>query len=245
VNKIIVVDPDVVEETNRSRTVGTTPQDVLNKRPKVEVMARLAAQINPRLHVVTVRGSVYDLPIALKLREADVIFCCTDNLSSRLVLNRMAYQYMIPVIDTGLDIQCEEEGKIRSAGGRVMTLLPNSPCLECTGYLNALELSREIAQIEAGDKPHHSYISGTPEEAPAVISLNGIVASLAVNEFLHLLTGLETQREPGMYKMYRILNGTVQTYRMQAESKCTLCDEVKALGDTVMLPCRKQSTESC
>jgi molybdopterin/thiamine biosynthesis adenylyltransferase len=47
----------------------------------------------------------------------DMIFCCTDNLSSRLVLNRLAFQYLISLIDLGIDIECSEEGKIRTAGG--------------------------------------------------------------------------------------------------------------------------------
>jgi len=237
VGKIIAIDNDIIEESNRSRIVGSRIDDVKYKTPKTEVMKRLGKEINPKLETVAVSGSVNDLSIALKLREAGVIFCCTDTLTSRMVLNRIAYQYLIPVIDTGLDIQCSEHGKIRVAAGRVMSILPDGPCLECMGLLDAKTIQQELAQIERGETPHYSYISGFSVEAPSVISLNGVVASLAVNSFLNLLTGFEGKVQR-TYQMYNVLEGTVKLYEMKAEVNCTLCKEVKALGDGVNLPCK-------
>jgi len=238
VSKFVLVDPDFVEESNLSRIVGSKLKDAKERRPKVEVMRRLGKEINPDVQIALVRDSVYNLSAALKLRDVDVIFCCTDNLTSRMVLNRMAFQYLIPFIDMGVDIQCSEQGKIRTAGGRVMVILPDGPCLECLGLLNAETTQREIEQIESGKEIRYSYISGEVVHAPSVIAFNGVVASLAVSEFLNLLTGFEQQKELSTYQMFRILDGTVRSYELTPATPCNLCREVKALGDNINLPCR-------
>lgn len=230
VSKLIIIDDDVIEESNLSRIVGSRPSDV--GKPKVEVMERFGKEINPNTEIVAINDSVNNLSVALKLREAEVIFGCTDNLTSRIVLNRIVFQYLIPVIDMGVDIQVEKD-KIRSAAGRVMVLLPDAPCLECMGYLKPEQIQQEI---EAMGKS--SYITGVPVRSPSVISLNGVVSSLAVTEFVNLLTGFEWQREPNRYQMYLILNGIVKLYDKKSEKECTLCREVKGLGDSINLPCK-------
>ena len=235
VQKIICIDNDVVEKSNLSRLVGATLEDVEKKRSKVEVMGRLGKQINPSLNFVGINDSVNNFSAAIKLRDADIIFCCTDTLASRMVLNQIAYQYLIPMIDTGVEIQSKGKGKIRSAGGRVMVILPDGPCLGCLGILNPAAISQEKEQAS---EQRTGYITGEKMSAPSVISLNGVIASLAVTEFLNLLTGFEGQKGIMTYQSYRILKGIVQRIEMKPLSDCTLCTEVKALGDNIRLPCR-------
>ena len=237
VEKFIIIDDDLVEESNLSRIVGSMPKDATNRTPKIKVMKRLGRQINPEVRISSVKDSVNNAQVALILRDADVIFCCTDNLLSRIVLNRMAFQYLIPLIDMGIDIQCNEQGKITTAGGRVMVILPDGPCLECLGILNSEMIQQEMRQIEEGQRARRSYISGATVEAPSVISLNGVIASLAVTAFLSLLTGFESQKDPDTYQVYRVLKGDVRLATMTPTNACTLCKEVKSLGDGVNLPC--------
>ncbi len=248
VEKFIIIDDDVVEESNLSRIVGSMPKDATNRTPKVKVMKRLGRQINPEVRISSVKDSVNDAQAALMLRDANVIFCCTDNLLSRIVLNRMAFQYLIPLIDMGIDIQCNEQGKITTAGGRVMVILPDGPCLECLGILNSEIIQQEMRQIEEGQRAQRSYISGAAVEAPSVISLNGVIASLAVTAFLNLLTGFESQKDPDTYQVYRVLKGDVRLATMTPTNSCTLCKEVKSLGDGINLPCdmsRKEMQTKC
>jgi len=237
VEKFIIIDDDLVEESNLSRIVGSMPKDATKRTPKVKVMKRLGRQINPEVRISSVKDSVNNAPVALMLRDADVLFCCTDNLLSRIVLNRMAFQYLIPLIDMGIDIQCNEQGIIATAGGRVMVILPDGPCLECLGILNSEIIQQEMRQVEDGQRAQHSYISGATVEAPSVISLNGVIASLAVTAFLSLLTGFESQKDPGTYQVYRVLKGDVRSATMTPTNSCRLCKEVKSLGDAINLPC--------
>jgi hypothetical protein len=94
-----------------------------------------------------------------------------------------------------------------------------------------------MRQIEEGQRAHRNYISGATVEAPSVISLNGVIASLAVTAFLNLLTGFESHKDQDTYQVYRVLKGDVRLASMTPVKACTLCKEVKALGDSVQLPC--------
>lgn len=232
VSSFILVDDDTIEESNLSRVVGSMPEDAQKKRLKLEVMERLGKSINSSIEIAPLIDSVCSASAAMKLRDVDVIFCCTDNLTSRMVLNRMAFQYLIPVIDLGIDIQCDAHGGIESVAGRVMTILPDGPCLECMSILDANVLSEEAAQRDS----RHGYIIGARIRNPSVISLNGVVASLAATEFIRLLTGFATDEEAA-YQLYLPLKGIVRKEKMTPAKKCTLCKEVRAFGDVVDLPC--------
>jgi len=237
VKHFIVVDPDVVEETNRSRLIGSTASDVKSCVAKTELMKRIAQAFDCRIKIEAIQDSVYTLSTSRRLIEADVIFCCTDNLHSRMVLNRIVYQYLIPLIDVGLEIQAYG-GIITSAGGRVMVVLPSGPCLDCVGILDARVVSDEISALTSGGLTTGHYVSGEPIENPAVISLNGVVASLAATELLNLISGLESYRTAETYKVYRVLEGDVRLVEMKAERQCGVCVEVQGKGDGGKLPCR-------
>jgi molybdopterin/thiamine biosynthesis adenylyltransferase len=238
VSKVLVIDPDTVEESNLSRLIGSKSDDALDKKLKVSVMERFANEIRPDTRVIAEKGTIYDISIAQKLLDTDIIFCCTDNLTSRMILNRISYQYFIPVIDTGVDIQCTSIGNIRSAAGRITVLLPDEPCLGCIGILEPERLAKEADELLLGKEPRNEYISGISTFAPAVVSLNGVVASLAVTEFIDLLTGLEKQRDPKMYQMYRVLGGDVRLYSKENLTGDKICLDVKGMGDGLDLPCR-------
>ena len=230
VQAVIPVDEDILEESNLTRNVGSSRSDI--GRPKVQVIHELGLRINSDLKSEPLRGSILYASVGRKLRGVDVIFCCTDNLRSRVVVNRMAHQYLIPLIDTGVDIQPDptEARKIRRIGGRVMLVYPDGPCLGCLGILTPQLIQAEIE----GELP--SYVQGQNIAAPSVISLNGTVASLAVTEFLNLVTGF-AQRGTRTYLVYDGMNGLVKACALLAVEDCQLCAEVKALGDKVPLPC--------
>src|SRR5207249_6359893 len=101
VGRIILVDADRIEASNVSRVFGSVQSDISAKTPKVEAFTRWAAQISPGTRVEAYARSVLESEIAARLREADVIFGCTDNHTSRVLLNQMSYQYLIPYIDMG------------------------------------------------------------------------------------------------------------------------------------------------
>lgn len=238
VHGIVRVDDDLVEQSNLSRLVGAANTDIA--QAKVMVAERLAQSINPGLAGTSIQESVLHLDVAMRLRDADVLFACTDNLRSRVLLNRLARQYLIPLVDVGVDIQPDVDSPevIRAIGGRVMVIYPDGPCLACLGILNPEALAMEDAR--EGRSP--GYIMGQKVPAPSVISFNGVVASLAVSEFLNLATGY-ARRTQRSYLVYDGLRGAVRPVAMTADC-CGVCPDIKAAGDLLRLPGIQAGTEN-
>src|SRR5882724_3649540 len=83
IGRIILIDADRIEASNVSRVFGSVQSDISAKRAKVEAFTRWAAQISPGTRVEAYARSVLESEIAAKIREADIIFGCTDNHTSR------------------------------------------------------------------------------------------------------------------------------------------------------------------
>jgi|GEM_PF-1957755 len=60
VGRIIIVDPDIVEQSNLNRLAGSTLKNTKSKTPKVDMLARYAAQINPEVKVIPIRASILE-----------------------------------------------------------------------------------------------------------------------------------------------------------------------------------------
>ncbi len=76
-------------------------------------------------------------------------------------------------------------------------------CLSCLDLLDQNQIARDNMSPEQRAADAHIY--GVARDAlegtgPAVVSVNGVVASLAVTEFMALATGI---REPAAHLVYR------------------------------------------
>lgn len=232
VGRLTIVDDDGAEEANRSRVVSMTPGDVAQKTAKVDIMKRYGEAVNPAVRLEAVRGSSEDVGVQRLIREADFIFCCTDNIASRVPLNRLAYQYLIPLLDMGMDLQRSgRPGEIRAAAGRVMLIQPDGPCLECMGIITGEALNREGGRRPCGDDDENPA-----SHAASAIFLNGVVASLAVTRWLDALGAFQRERKPGLYEMFLPLHGTLKAYSLEPAVKCTLCKELRGFADDLALP---------
>jgi len=229
IRKFVIIDQKRMKLPNLSRLIGSTKDDVAKKLHKTEIMKRVAKEINPEIEIITINDSVEKPEVALRLRDVDVVFCCTDNYSSRAALNRFCFQYYIPLIDMGIDIEVKEKGKIRTAGGRVMVLTPDQPCLSCLQIITPEALQKE-KEIQTG------YVTGDDVADPSVISFNGVVSSLAVTEFIDLLTAFEKRKDLGTYQIYDILKGAVFRQPYPLVKPCGVCSEIRGLGDCEPLP---------
>lgn len=240
VGSVLAIDDDRLEASNHSRVVGATHQDLDEPPLKVDVAKRLAQQISPELKFRALAGSVLDLDVALELRACDVVFACTDNLWSRAVLNQLAHQYLIPLVDMGTRVVAQEH-RVKDAGGRVFVVRPGHSCLYCIGVLDAERVGKEaLPPAERERQAREGYVAGAGIQNPAVISLNGVVASLAVTEFLDLATGfMGYQRGRGSIE-WEVLQGVVWRAEDVQRTDC-VCNQdgiAFAKGDALALPCR-------
>lgn len=233
VRAFTLVDPDAIEETNLNRVVGARADDV--GRSKVDVAHRFIERFATDAIVRPVIGDVVRASIARHLVDADVILCCTDSHGSRSVIQQVAYQFLIPCIDIGSTITAHG-GQITGIFGRVQLLGPDQPCLWCTGLLASEQVRRDLmSDFERRADP---YIQGAREPAPAVISLNGTVVSLAVSMLLGIVTSVPIDAR---HLIYNARESTLRPVRGVAQPDCFICSHagVVGRGDTQQLFARQ------
>lgn len=233
VGSFLLIDPDQIERSNLNRVANATPEDVGND--KVDVAARYIRRVNPRAVVDTLAEDVVRSRVARRLGDLDFIFGCTDSHGSRSVLQQVAYQYLVPCIDMGAIIVMRG-ADLSHVHGRVQLLAPGLPCLACSGLLDATEVRRDLmTPLERKSDP---YIIGAREPAPAVMSLNATVASLAINMLLATVAGLP---DTARHLHYSALGARLRRMGTTALANCYICsprDGVLARGDDTPLMAR-------
>ena len=197
VGHIALFDDDIVDVTNLNRLHGARRADADAMRPKVEVVAREIAGFGLGVRAVPIPHWIGDSLCRDALKACDVIFGCTDDHDGRLLLNRLAYFYLIPVIDMGLAIDPGPEGcGLRDLTGRVTVLFPEAPCLLCRSIVDPVmardEGLRRRSPEEYERRKREAYVRGGGDPAPAVVTFTTATACLAVDELLHALTGFRS-----------------------------------------------------
>ena len=205
IGHVTVVAPDHVTAPNLSRLVGATRRDVWLRRRKTHLASRITRRLGGKTRITKISQPLIAPAATGHLLGCDLIFGCTDNQLSRTVLNTIAFQFYLPGIDLGVELQTA------SMGGRVTWLSPGGACLWCMGVLDPETV--RVEQLPAALRRHEEargYIQGTDEPAPAVISINGVIASLGVTEMLARLTGFAGESSRSSLLLYRLTDGVVR-----------------------------------
>jgi len=216
VTNFALADADAVSKSNLNRLVGAGEGDV--GAPKVEIAARVIGSIQPnaRVDIAPAPFNAYSPPA--EFARATVLFGCVDEDSARLELVRHASAHEVPYIDLASDVAAGGE-----FGGRVVFAKDGERCLSCLGELDQHALAR--AQMTPEQRAADDRIYGIERDAlndggPSVVSINGVVASLAVTEFMAWRTGL---REPAGHLNYRGDRGTVGRRADPERTYCHYC----------------------
>jgi molybdopterin/thiamine biosynthesis adenylyltransferase len=190
VSELSISDGDSFENTNVNRVYGSKLSDIGKK--KTEIINDLASQIGLSTKINVFDRSINYKSVATGFKSCDIIFGCTDDHLGRSILNRFPIHYLIPVIDMGVKIKSDGD-KIESVEGRVTTLLPYSACLFCRGRLSAEHITAESLEAfnpeQAKERRRDGYIPELDETNPSVIPFTTNIASIAISEFLHRLSG--------------------------------------------------------
>jgi molybdopterin/thiamine biosynthesis adenylyltransferase len=193
VSRFLLVDPDRVDITNLNRLHFATRSDAIARRYKVDVVGDAIAHIGLARSVVRIWKHTDSPESRDALRSCDVVFGCTDDHLGRNFLNRLAYFYMIPVIDMGVLIDPNEQGGYDSFDGRVTVVQPGYPCQVCRQLISSQKMLEE--GMRRNDPARYEqyrragYVEGGTDPSPAVVTFTTEIAAVAVNEFLHRLTG--------------------------------------------------------
>jgi molybdopterin-synthase adenylyltransferase len=226
IRRFLLIDSDLVEETNLNRIVDATKSDV--GHPKVLVADRYLRAFETQVSSVPLVGDVVRDSVARRLLDADFLLCCTDSHGSRAVVQQVAYQHMIPCIDMGSTITQENES-ITGIFGRVQLLAPGLPCLWCSELLDAAAVRRDMTN--EAERRLDPYIVGSRERAPSVISLNGTVVSLAVSMLLGVVAGAPID---ATHVIYNARASTLRSVQGTPRPDCFICSTngVLARGDS-------------
>lgn len=188
--RILVSDDQTLDPTNANCVYGSRviDADIL----KVKLIERLAADIGFETKIIPIPRPITFESVLKQFRHCDIIFGCTDDEWGRSLLTRFSIIYGVPVFDLGVKVDAEDE-KIRSVQGRVTTLMPAEACLYCRNRISAehvrVETTRVLDPERAEQEERDGYIPALGDPSPAVIPFTSMVASSAIAEFLHRLTG--------------------------------------------------------
>ena len=197
IGRLVLIDPDVVEEKNLNRILNGGKEDAYLGRPKVFALASAVARMGLGQELLPLPINLVSQRAVREVAACDVIFGCTDGAEARHLLNRIAAFYTIPYFDVGVRLDADGLGGIANISGAVHYLQPGGSSL----------LSREVytmADVEAEElrrtnpemyraRRDEGYIRGVREDRPAVISVNMFFAALTVQEFLARLHPFRNQ----------------------------------------------------
>jgi hypothetical protein len=188
VGRLTVIDDQDLTDTNVTRVYGSGLADA--GRAKVDIARDNADRIGLGTTVRRIKASVTEQAAARALTECDVVFGCTDDNAGRLVLSKLAYWFLIPVLDVGSRID-RRDGRLAEVLCRLNIQVPGAACAQCWGTIDPERVRAELmtrADLEAIQAEGYAPDIDTPD--PAVIAYTTLVASLAVAEFIARLTGL-------------------------------------------------------
>jgi molybdopterin/thiamine biosynthesis adenylyltransferase len=172
---------------------------------------------------------------ASELLDRDIIFCCTDNHWSRSILNQIAYQYLIPVINMGVRID-SDKGTIRAAASSVHVLRPGKPCLWCYSFLRAERIRAESLPIEERNTLlREGYVEEINSSAPSIVPLTTTISGLAVTHFMQMVTDFMGHAGDLSCLSYDIMTPELRRGTTTIKKEC-ICQKNKGFGDLKPLP---------
>jgi len=224
VRKFGIIDADHTTKTSRNRLIGMRPGDAAAATPKVTIAERMIREIDPDVEINVVHDSFVSAAGAEELTKATDIFGCIDREGARLLLNEFACAYDKPYFDVATDTDVVG-GKV-SFGGRLMVRTGGDACLYCMDLLDRQAVRRDLSSPERREEEDNMYgvnRDALGETGPSVVSLNGLIVSLAVTEFMVWKTGVP--RLPKRLLRYDGVRGIVNEPKDPPQLDCPYCTQ--------------------
>lgn len=249
--ELVVIDPDKVELTNLNRLPGALRRDACAilthpDRPewirrigrrlsihKVTLAKRLARRAGQGTRITAFPTNVNDADATAALLECDYIVLAADSPTARHLVNVIAHQYLIPVLQVGAKVNIDDAENIGRVFSVVRPITPDSGCFRCGGLINFTKLALEaLSDLQRQDADY-----GTGEPAPSVVMLNGVSVSGALTHMVLALTGLRTA-DHSDFTLYDARTGATKLSEPYRDPDCAVCGPrgVIGLGDLRPLP---------
>ena len=194
VGELILADDDSVELTNLQRQIihNTNRIGML----KVDSAAEAISSINPEVSVEVIAERITGDKLKQCIERADIIVDATDNLASRLEINRLCFITRTPLVSASA---VKWEGQLTTFDPRE----PESPCYQCLyGSMG-----------EVGQSCSENGVMG-----PVV----GMLGCMQANEAVKLLSNAGASLI-GRVLMLDALNMDMQFVRLKRDPACSVC----------------------
>lgn len=227
VRSFALIDFDIVTDSSLNRLVGAVESDVPAETKKTAVAERMIRQIHPKASVKSLDGRIADPGAETLIAWADVVFGCVDRDIHRLELTERCAKLRKPYFDLASDTGGGDDPWY---GGRVI-FCNGTGCLVCLEILDQTQMT--LDRMTPGEREVDRLIYGVDRDSlaqggPSVVSVNGVVASLSVTEFMVHVTGL---REPIRQLTYRGDLGTVRKSLDPPQEGCFYCGGLWRRGE--------------
>jgi molybdopterin-synthase adenylyltransferase len=219
-----LIDGDIVTATSLNRLKGATPKDVGQK--KVFVAKRMIEAIQPTAKVEAIPNWLAET--TEPLAGADVVFGCLDEDIHRVEMIKLCTEAGLPFFDLATDID-PRQGSL-TYGGRVLWSGQGDRCPLCMDLLDQAAMRRDTMPADAladYDKIYGVPASELDDAGPSVVSINGVVASAAVTEFMVWATGL---RPPKPLLTYRADHGIIRASLDAPTEGCPYCTAARRIA---------------
>ncbi len=238
IGKLVLVDPDTIEEKNLNRILNSTREDAASRRPKVQALASAVERIGFGQEIIAIQQNLASREAILAVAECDVVFGCMDTVEGRHLLNRLTTFYVLPYFDVGVRLDADGAGGVNAVAGAVHYIQPGRSSLLSRGVYSLKQVEAE--EMKRTNPPMYEaqrkegYLRGVQDDRPAVISVNMLFASLAVNEFLARLHPYRNQTNAE----YAYVGGSLSEMALLTEPENAHCTSLRrqvGRGDTTPL----------
>ena len=190
IGHILIVDFDVVEAANLTRSVLFRAEDI--GKLKAELAAQRLKELNPDVKVALICGDITtDVGLGV-FRSMDVVLVGVDNFGARIFVNRACFKVGTPWINGG----------IQELVGEFHVYIPGEgACYECNLPKEAYkEMKRRLSCLLPVEEVEQGRVPTTP-------TIASIIGALQVQEALKLIHGHEVAGGSGL-----IFNGLTNDY---------------------------------
>ena len=193
VGHITLVDGDSVQPSNLHRQI-LFDESTLDK-PKPEILCRKLQEINPEIKIETYNQNLTPQNGSEIFMHQDLVLDCTDNFSTRYLINHLAIAAKIPLI----------HASIHQFEGQLSVFAPGGPCYACL-------------------YPNPPPRTAIPNCATAGVLgvLPGILGTMQANEALKVLLEIGTPAT-GRLIIYNALDASSREFHLTKDNSCQAC----------------------
>lgn len=143
IERMVLIDPDKVEEHNLDRLLYATNKDVGKHKVVMTERFLKKSATAKRFHVQAIAEPIQNKRAYLAALDCDILVSAVDRPLPKDLLNRIAYAHCIPVISGGVLIQNKSDGTLSNAAWSVTTVGPGLCCLRCDGQYTSSDVTME------------------------------------------------------------------------------------------------------